>query len=249
MTARTARTIEPTRTSAHVAADVQAAENEAAAALAEVERLNGQTRLVLVGGDDAAHERHESEISRHRRIVERANARRDELARELASVEEREAGEAKDRARSEAEAAVAAVAAKAERHYSEPALKIALFLEEWAEAQRLADAARIPGPAFAVRRSIQPSRQRIDNTRRWEAYADEEGKPTLNPHPYKLDGTIDRTKTRPRRSFEDRQPDTFRNEGGLNRADILREVNLPRLTENGHHHRGHDADPNIGRPA
>lgn len=222
------------RTADRIRADIEASEREGADAIAEGQRLTSQTRAVLLSGDDAAHERHEAEIARMRRIHARTEARQEELRSELADAEAREVETAQDNRRSEAEAAVAAVVAKVPKHYTEPAEQIAAFLAEWTEATRLAREAGVPGPDAAQRRpwaSRMPDREVVT-----EAYVDDQGNATQNPHPYKPDGSVDRTRMRARRTFTRIEP------GGLapprHLPPLAELVNLPLYGEVGEHHQG-----------
>ncbi|WP_375408947.1 hypothetical protein [uncultured Methylobacterium sp.] len=224
----------PIRTSDHVRSDIAASEQEAQDAIAEGLRLNSQTRAILLSGDDGAHERHETDMARLRRIVARCEARQEELGAELQAIEAREVEEAKGDLRAQAEAAVAAVLAKVGEGYTKPAETIAAFLAEWIEAERLAREAGVAGPDAAHRH--RPGEGEPAYEEPFTAYVDENGNATQNPHPYRNDGMIDRTRERERQTFYRTVPAKV-SCYPTSLPKLSSTVNLPRYADQGEHHR------------
>ncbi|MCJ2099358.1 hypothetical protein [Methylobacterium sp. E-046] len=226
-----------TRTAERIRHDVAAAASEAQSAATQIASLNGRTRDILRTGDDAAHERHETEIARLGRVIARAEQRHEDLTVELRTAEASEAAAERATQRATAEAAVAAVIDRAAAEYSAPAATIAGFLTDWTEAERLAREAGIPGPAIVSGRDARrPTADPAERVESWEAYADEAGNPTSNPHPYKPDGSLDRTRTREWRTFRRTVPVTAYAAGGHTRPALRETVRLPQLAEDGWHH-------------
>lgn len=227
----------PARTSAHVRADLDAVGNEASSAGAEIARLSGLTRDILRSGDDGAHERHEAEIARLQRVTARAEQRREDLTAELRIHEAREAEAAQAGQRERAEAAVKAVVGRIGEGYAEPAAVIATFLAEWSQAERLAKAAGVPGPAMASgRNATRTAITSPEHQEPFQAYLGEDGEVSVYPHPYRGDGTIDRSRTRELRTFYRTVPASTEYRGGHTRTALPDLVSLPRVAEDGSHH-------------
>ncbi|WP_419830618.1 hypothetical protein [Methylobacterium sp.] len=246
-----------TRTAERIRSDIAAAQAEADAANAQIQALMAGTAEVLRTGDDDRHAAHDAEIARMGRVAARCDVRLADLADELAKAEareaedrEREEAEAKVRRKAEAEAKVAAVVEGIPEGYSAHADAIAAFLVEWSEAERLAAEHGIPGPQVASGRSIPATKVVTpDREQPFEAYVNEaqNGEPTQFPHPYKPDGTIDRSKTREVRTFHRTIPGSTRHEGGMVRPGLVQLVNLPKALEDGWHAQGATNNVNHAR--
>ena len=150
------RTVEPeptipVRDAVAIRSDLEQLAVARDAAVIRLAELEAQLADILLTDDDAAAERHDAEIARQRRAIERADLKRPALECELVDAERREQAERQAVQQAQANAAVEAVLAEIEAEYNEPARRIAAFLDRWNAAANLAQAAGVPGPDRRLR--------------------------------------------------------------------------------------------------
>jgi hypothetical protein len=138
-------------TSATLRADLDRLDQDRAAAVADLARLEGSRRDVLLSGDDAAAERHDAEMARQRRAIERADLRRPGIVDALDGAEQREEAERITKIKNDANGIVSAFLKTAEERYRKPALELVAFLQEWQRVSAIAKEAGVPGPNAILR--------------------------------------------------------------------------------------------------
>lgn len=143
--------------------------------------LEGERNAVLLTDDDAAAERHDAEMGKQRRAIERCDLRRPGLEQALADALAREEAERKAAQVAEAEAEISAVMADIAAEYMGPAGRIAAFLARYEAANAKARAAGVADIDRRIRfkaGSREPDRE-VDH----RYFVDERGQLTTDPYP------------------------------------------------------------------
>lgn len=169
-------------TSAAIRVDLDALDRERETASTELARLRAGRDAVLLSGDDVAAERHDAEIARQGRAIERCDLRRPSLVADLEAAETREREEARARQQEEARAEVDRVIGRLGSEYEVPAKLIATFLADWQRVEALAKAAGVDGPDRLTRERdpvvIDPAGEDVRLV-----YIDEQGRDSDQPYP------------------------------------------------------------------
>ena len=179
------------RSSAVIAGELAELERSKSEAQARLADLDAKYDAAILAGDNAA-ERHEAETAATKRAIRRAELRTLELQPELKAAQELEAETNLRRRQSEARGAVAAVIAEIERSYREPAKVIAMFLQRYNAAERLAADAGVEGPHRLLR--VEPDTIVPASEEKYDVYINEHGQETDRPYPagvYLLDPKTD----------------------------------------------------------
>ena len=171
------------QTSGEVLIEIDGLERERADAVAALARGESDRAAILLTGDDKKAERHDADMARHRRAIERVDLRLPALRDALADAQASEAAARDAAKRDEAEAAIAAFAKTFKAAYEDPAAKIAAFCQEWARLDDLARDAGVESPTSrflsTVLQEEQPARYRDEL---YETYLDEFGRETTISH-------------------------------------------------------------------
>lgn len=225
-------------TSATIRVDLDTLDRDRETAADELACLRAGRDAVLLTGDDAAAERHDAEIARQGRAIERCDLRRPGLVADLEAAAAREREEARARQQDEARAEVERVIGRLGSEYEVPAKLIATFLADWQRACVVADAAGVPGPDVVARERapqiVEPAGEEV-----FLVYIDENGRDSDQPHPagsYQTDARGSyvepdgRGGTRPirsRRQERRTRPRAARYDGGIYLGSLAASTNLP----------------------
>jgi hypothetical protein len=164
--------------------DLDRLDQDRAAAVAELALLQRTRKDVLLSGDDAAAERHDSDMARQRRAIERADLRRPGVVDALDEAEQREEAERVAKIKNDANRTVSAFLKTVEERYRKPALELVAFLQEWQQVSGIAKEAGVPGPNAILRTCdrvlLKPERVEQES---YFVFVDENGVETGNEWP------------------------------------------------------------------
>ena len=171
------------QSSGEIQALIDGIEREKADAGAALIRAEGERPQLLLSADDRKLDRHDADMIRHRRAIERVDLRLPALRDALSEAQSREALKRKAAQRTDVTAKIDAFAQTFAAAYEEPAKQIAAFCMRWAELDQLARDAGVEGPSSRFLatelRGEEPAQY---ETEEYQTYLDEFGRETLISH-------------------------------------------------------------------
>ena len=162
---------------------IEGLDREKADAGAALVRGEGERPQLLLSSDDRKLDRHDADMVRHRRTIERVDLRLPAMRDALVEAQAREALKRTVSQRADVNAKIEAFAQTFASAYEEPAAKIAAFCGQWAELDALARETGVEGPSSRFLatelRAEQPARYQDEE---YQTYVDEFGRETPISH-------------------------------------------------------------------